>query len=197
MAEATDPSASPDDTGPSRRSNHFESPVTTDGVGTVRNGTAAPVGAVDGRTHRSDERAASPVVGKAMEAAIVVLYVGLVTAVLYGGVVPQYQAAAGAEVAERTLADAATDVEGAIPPEVTAAEASHEVDLPATIDGHAYRVTVDDGSLVLEHPSPAIDARIALVLPDRVVSVEGSWESGERAVVRVRTTEEGLEVRLE
>lgn len=161
----------------------------------------------------SDERAVTPVVSKAMEAAIVVLYVGLVTAVLYGGVVPEYRATAGEEIAERTVADAATDVERAVPPPATAAEVNVAVELPSTIAGQAYRIRADEGedgsqgangkrvedgaTLVLEHPSRSISTTVPLVLPDRVVSVSGSWASGGEATVRVATTDDGLEVRLE
>lgn len=155
----------------------------------------------------SDERAVTPVVSKAMEAAIVVLYVGLVTAVLYGGVIPEYRVTAGEEVAERAVADAATDIERAVPPPVTTAQVKVSVELPSTIAGQAYSVRADEGgngtgfeggaTLALEHPSPSISATVPLVLPDRVVSVSGTWESGEAATVRVVTTDDGQEVRLE
>lgn len=145
----------------------------------------------------ADARGAVPVVSKALEAALVVLYIGLVTAALYGGVVPEYRAAAGGEVAERTVAGAAADVESAVPPGAVAADVRAEVELPATIAGAAYRVRADGDRLVLEHPDPAVGASAPLVLPDRVASVEGTWESGGTAHVRVRTTAEGLEVRLE
>ncbi len=146
------------------------------------------------------DRGMSPVVGKAMEATVVVLYVGLVAAALYGGAVAEYRGAAGAEVAERALADAATDVEAAVPPTARAASARVTVDLPATIAGSAYRVraTNDGGDrvLVLEHPDPAVSTTTPLVLPDRVVRVTGEWESGGTAEVRVESTDGGLEVRL-
>jgi len=98
----------------------------------------------------ADSRGASPVVGKAMEATLVVFYIGLVTTALYGGAVPEYRAAAGAEVAERTLANAATSVESAVPPNATAATVHLEVDPPATIVGERYRIRPDGTDLVLE-----------------------------------------------
>ena len=143
------------------------------------------------------DRAMTPVVGKAMEATLVVLYVGLVTAALYGGAVPEYRSSAGAEVAERALADAATDVERAVPPETRAATARVEVDLPPTIAGSAYRVRVDSGQLRLDHPDPGVAATAPLVLPARVDDVSGTWESGEETSVRVESTDGGLEVHLE
>lgn len=139
----------------------------------------------------------SPVVGKAMEATLVVLYIGLVTTVLYGGVVPEYRSTAGDQIADRTLADAATDIEATVPPATLHAEAETEVDLPPTIAGTAYRLTVRGDHLVIQHPDPKIDQSVPLVLPDRVVSVSGTWESGDTATVRVETTNDGLEVRLE
>lgn len=144
-----------------------------------------------------DGRAMSPAVGKAIEVTIVVLYVGLVGAVVYGGAVPAYQTAAGEEVAERTLADAATDIESAVPPEARDAEVSVDVELPGAIDGAAYRIAVIDRRLVLEHPNPAIATEVELVLSERVVEISGTWESGEKANVRVTTTDTGVEVYLE
>lgn len=52
------------------------------------------------------DRAVSPVVGKALEAALVVLFIGLVTTSLYGSVLPSYRTTAGDGVGERTLASA-------------------------------------------------------------------------------------------
>lgn len=143
------------------------------------------------------ERATSPVVGKAMEATIVVLYVGLVTSTLYAGVVPEYRTEAGTEVAERTASSAALDVERSIPPETTRAEVGVDVDLPATIAGEEYRIYADGDRLVLEHPDPAVATEVPLVLPDRVVAVTGTWHSGDSTRVRVVTVEAGLEVSLE
>jgi hypothetical protein len=145
---------------------------------------------------RIADRAISPVIGKSMEATLVVLYIGLVTTALYGGAVPEYRAEAGSEVAERTIADAATDIEAAVPPEAVGATVTREIELPATIAGEAYRVHADGDRLVIDHPNPTIDETVPLVLPERVVSVSGTWQSGEDAQVVVTTTDGGLEVRL-
>ncbi|WP_254838427.1 DUF7266 family protein [Natronomonas marina] len=145
---------------------------------------------------RTSTRATSPVVGKAMEATLVVLYLGLVTTALYGGAVDGYRGAAGAEVADRTLADLSTDVERAIPPATTAATVRIETELPPTIAGTAYRVRAGPDELVLEHPDPRVATTAPLVLPDRVVAVSGTWESGDEATLRVESVEDGLEVRL-
>ncbi|CAI48168.1 uncharacterized protein NP_0154A [Natronomonas pharaonis DSM 2160] len=144
----------------------------------------------------ADRRAMSPVVGKAMEATLVVLYLGIVTAALYGGAVPEYRAAAGTELAERAAADAATDIERSIPPDVAAAETRTVVELPPTIAGEAYRVEADGDRLAVDHPNPGIEASVPLSLPDRVVAVDGTWNSGDRTVAVVTTTEDGLEVQL-
>ena len=143
------------------------------------------------------DRAMTPVVGKAMEATLVVLYVGLVTAALYGGAVPEYRSSAGAEVAERTLADAATDIERAVPPDARSATVRVRVDLPPTIAGRAYRVRAEENELHLDHPDPQVATTAPLVLPDRVDDVSGTWESGEETSVRVESTDGGLEVHLE
>lgn len=142
------------------------------------------------------DRAMSPVVSKAMEATIVVLYIGLVTTTLYAGVVPEYRTTAGSEVAERTVADVATDVERAIPPESTRATVDVTVSAPSTIAGDDYRIRAEADRLVLEHPDPAVSTSIPLVLPNRVVNVSGSWQGADRTRVHARTVDDGLEVQI-
>lgn len=146
-------------------------------------------------------RAVSPVVGKALEAALVVLYLGLVTTTLYGGVVPDYRAAAGAEVGERTLSAAANEVERAVPPAARSVTVEVHVDLTRTIAGDRYAVRVEraDGgvvALVLDHADPAVGGRARLSLPAHVVSVRGAWESTADPVLRVRSVAGGVEVVL-
>lgn len=132
-----------------------------------------------------DNRAATPAVGKALEAGVVVLYIGLLTATLYGGAVPEYRSAAGDAVGDRALATAAERVQQSVPPAARSVAARTRVDLPDTIRGDPYRVRADGRALVLDHPHPAVDGRAPLALPDRVVRVEGEWTSTERTVVRV------------
>jgi len=145
----------------------------------------------------SDTRAVSPVVGKALEASIVVLYVGVLTATLYGGVVPEYRTAAGAEVGERVLAQSAERVQQAVPTDASAVRIRAEVSLPRTLRGDAYSIRTEDQALVLDHPEERVGGRAALALPETVASVEGEWSSREPAIVAVRSSEEGLAVRLE
>lgn len=148
------------------------------------------------RRLRNDGRGLTPAVGKALEVGVVVLFVGVMTTALYGGVVPDYRDAVGEEVAERTVAAAAERVENAVPPAARQARVVHRVDLPVSIQGAGYRVVATDRALVVEHPSPAVSARTRLVLPDRVEAVSGSWESGEEAVVLVTGDADGVEIRL-
>lgn len=143
-----------------------------------------------------DHRGLTPAVGKALEVGVVVLFVGVMSTALYGGVVPDYRGDVGDEVAERTVAAAAERVENAVPPAARHARVVHRVDLPVSIRGAGYRVVATGGSLVVEHPSPEIDARTRLALPARVASVSGAWESGEEAVVLVTGDADGLRIRL-
>jgi hypothetical protein len=152
---------------------------------------------VDATGVRSDTRAVSPVVGKAMEASIVVLYVGVLTATLYGGVVPEYRTAAGAEVGERVLAQSAERVQQAVPTAARRVEVRMEVTLPRTIREEAYSIRVEDRALVLDHPDERVGGRVRLALPETVESVAGEWSSRDGAVVTVGNGEDGLEVRLE
>jgi len=134
----------------------------------------------------TDERGLVPVVGKGLEAMIVLLYVASLVATLHGGVLPEYRTTAAAEVSDRTLATAADRIEASVPPRASAVDVTRTVALPDTIDRAAYRVRAVDGALVLDHPDPALSRRVPLALPERVVAVEGTWTSDDRTVVRVR-----------
>jgi hypothetical protein len=142
------------------------------------------------------DRATSPVVGKALEAGLVVLFVGLLTAALFGNVVPAYRTAAGAEFAERTVAGAADRIEASVPPAARDATVRRRVSLPGTIAGAAYRLGIDGRRLVVDHPDPGIEASARLALPDRVRTVRGGWESGGDPTVVVRSGDAGLVVVL-
>lgn len=142
-----------------------------------------------------DNRAVTPVVGKVLEVGIVVLYIALLTTALYGTIVPGYRAAAGEQVAERTLATATERVQQAVPPEARAVDVRVRVDLPDTIAGDRYRIRADGRALVLDHPG-GLGGRARLAVPDSVVRVEGTWHSDETAFVRVVSVENGLAVEL-
>lgn len=147
-----------------------------------------------------DERAVVPSVAKALEAAVVVALVALLTATLFGGVVPGYRSAAGAEVGDRVLATAGQGVEAAVPPGGVAVDARHRVSLPRSVRGEGYVLRADAGteSLVLDHPHPAVGGRARLALPDRVATVRGEYDSASGAplVVAVRDGPGGLVVTL-
>jgi hypothetical protein len=143
------------------------------------------------------DRGVSPVVGKALEASIVVLYVSLLGATLYGGLVPEYRTAAGAEVGERVLSQSAQRVQQAVPPTARAVGVRTGVSLPATIRGRGYAIRAENRTLVLDHPREGVGGRARLALPATVESVTGNWSSGEPAVVAVRGDGEGLTVELE
>lgn len=150
-----------------------------------------------GEVTLGDDRAVSPVVGKTLELGIVVLFVGLLTTTLYGGIVPDYRTTAGAEVADRTLVTAAERIEASVPPNATAVHSERRIDLPSTIRGEQYELRPSNGTLALEHPRPEVSARIPLALPDTVVAVKGTWQSGGTLLVVVNETERGLVVELE
>lgn len=143
-----------------------------------------------------DDRAATPAVGKALEAGLVVLYVGLLTTTLFGGYVPDYRSAAGDELADRTLATASHQVRAAVPPAARAAQVHARVDLPDTIKGSSYRIRADGRSLVLDHPDPGVGGRTQLALPDRVDDLGGTWHSQQPAAVQVGGTGGDLSVHL-
>jgi hypothetical protein len=116
---------------------------------------------------------------------------------MYGGLVPDYRTAAGAEVGERVVAESAQRVQQAVPAHARAVEVRTSVSLPETIRGQAYSLRVENRTLVLDHPRDDIGSQARLALPETVSSVEGNWSSEASAVVSVRDTADGLAVRLE
>lgn len=144
-----------------------------------------------------DNRGVTPVVGKGLEIAVVLVYVGLVAGVMYGNVVPTARDAGASAVADRTLVEAAGAIDDAIPQTGASVTVDHRVELPDRIDGQRYRIQWTGGALVLEHPDPAVRSRLPVALPDRVVAVRGSWNGSGTAVVRVRSTPAGVVVILE
>lgn len=142
------------------------------------------------------DRAVTGPVGKALELALVVLFVALLSTTLFGGTVPEYRAVAGEEVGQRALALGAERIAQAVPPTgAVGATATRQVALPRTVAGRVYRVTVENRSLVLDHPNPDIEGRTRLALPPDA-TVSGGWTSRGDPVVQVRTTPDGLAVRL-
>ncbi len=149
-----------------------------------------------GRRRGGDGRAVVPVVGKALEAAVLVLLVALLSTALFGGALPAYRTAAGAELADRTLAEAGAGVERAVP-EVRprGLDRTIRVDLPETVRGRAYAVRATGRALVLEHPAGPIGGRLRPALPEGI-RVTGRWRSTEPTAVRVTVDREGLRVAL-
>lgn len=144
------------------------------------------------------DRGATPVVGKALEVAVVVLLAALLATALFGGVVPTYRSAAGAELADRTLARSAAAVERAAPADPGAYvvyERTERVDIPDRIRGADYAVAADGERLRLDHPRAGVGGALALALPNRT-RVEGSWRSDEPTRLRVRAAASGVTVRL-
>jgi hypothetical protein len=144
-----------------------------------------------------DNRGLSTVVEKLLSLSIVVLYISLLTTVLYGGAVPSYRGAVGAELGERTLSEATARVEQTVPPAARSVDATRRVDLPGTIEGTTYRIRADNGTLVLDHPHPDVGGRARPILPSRVTAIEGEWTSGGPLVVSVTGNRTNMTVSLE
>lgn len=132
-----------------------------------------------------DNRGVSPVVGKLLASGLAVLYIASIAGLFVGGIVPDYRAATGEELGERVLATAAGHVEQAQPATNGTADVRVEASLPATLRDRQYRLTLDNGTLLLDHPDDALDARTRLTLPPNVTTANSTWHSGDRLVVRV------------
>jgi hypothetical protein len=141
-----------------------------------------------------DDRAAAPVVGKALEVGILVVFVGVVSAALFGSVVPTYQTAAGAEVGDRVLVAVTGQVDTVASTPDTVTERRVRVSMPRTIRGTAYvvRTTTVRGhaALELDHPHARIGGSIPLSVPGEVV-VTGRLRSTDEPTVVVSRAEGG------
>lgn len=144
-----------------------------------------------------DNRGLSTVVEKLLSLSVVILYITLLTTVLYGGSIPAYRGAVGAQLGERALAEATAEVERAVPPRGRVVAAHRRVDIPATIDGAGYRIRANGTHLRLRHPDDEIGGHARPILPDRVETVTGAWGSGAETVVNVTGSRGNLTVRLE
>jgi len=141
-----------------------------------------------------DGRAVTPVVGKALEAGLVVLFVSVTAAGLYGGVVPEYRNAAAGELGDRALAAAAGEVE-ANALAGAAGRVRADVRLPERIAGQTYRIEAAERALVLDHPDPSVGGRVGLALPP-AVTVRGAWASDGPTVLTLERTPNGTVLRL-
>lgn len=145
---------------------------------------------------RPESRALAPTIGKTLEIGIGVLLVALLTTAFYGSVIPDARTAAGAELGERALADAARATDHAVPPAGSLGTMSVRIDLPPTIRGATYRIEARGTQLALEHPHPGIGHTIPLPLPANVLAVEGSWESTDPFVVETTASRSGARITI-
>lgn len=143
-----------------------------------------------------DNRGVTPVVEKLLMIGIVVLFIGAVTAVLFGSAVPGYRDAAGMELGERVLASGAEQIESSIPPNGSIAAGETTVDVPETIRGEAYELRIVGRELVLDHPRPAVGGRIRLSLPAHVESLSGTLQSRGARSVRIDDVSTGVVIEL-
>ncbi|WP_223302110.1 hypothetical protein [Haladaptatus sp. R4] len=143
-----------------------------------------------------DDRAVSPVIGKALEAGLVVLYIGLLTTTLYSGAVPKYRAAVGHEVGDRVLSKTAERVQQSVPADGTNVDVRMRVSLPETIHGHEYVIRANGRTLTLHRSDDGSNSSVRLSLPSRVATVRGHWSSYDPAIIAVHGGPDGLIVEL-
>ncbi|MEF8779972.1 MAG: hypothetical protein V5A46_04780 [Haloferacaceae archaeon] len=140
------------------------------------------------------ERGTTAVVGKTLEAAIVILFLGVLASTLHAGVAPTYERATGDDVADRVVVTASEEIECAVPPDRTGAgvrrfgfERERRVDLPPRIGSRSYRIEAAGEQLRLVHPDLGDNATTRLAVPSRVAAVTGTWRSGRETFVVVES----------
>lgn len=144
-----------------------------------------------------DDRALSPVVEKSLAAGITLVYITGMLGLLLGGIVPGFQAGAGEQLGERTAATAAGHIEDTATAPDGHVDVSRTVDLPETIDATGYWLTIENDTLVLDHPDSTYDVEIPLALPAGTTGIESRWESGGELRIRVSGPTSNRTVALE
>lgn len=134
---------------------------------------------------RRDTRGTTPVVGKTLAIGIVLLYIGGMTTLLYGSVLPGYQAATGEELADRSLAAAAGEIEQSVPEARGEVNRTRRVRLPDRIREERYRLELSGERLRLAHPDRETTSATSLSLPPGTVVRESTWQSGAKLEIRV------------
>lgn len=136
------------------------------------------------------DRGLSPVIGKALELAIGLALIAVVTTVMLSTVIPAHTEALGeptAAVALDGLAEVIERTGWAAPSTVGSRRIT--VELPATVAGYGYRIEAQGGGLRMHHPTAALALRRPLALPRGCV-VEGDVTGGPVAVAVTRTSTE-------
>jgi hypothetical protein len=134
----------------------------------------------------TDSRALSPVIEKTLSAALALLFVGGMTGLLLGGVVPGYQSMANEELSERTLATAAGHLEDAPPETDGRVNSTTTVSLPSTIADTGYWLVLQNDSLLLEHPDSNLEREVTLAVGENITLEASRWSSGSRLSIHVR-----------
>lgn len=143
-----------------------------------------------------DDRGLTPVVSEALVIGLVLLYIGLLTALLYGSVIPAYQTTSGAEVGDRVLTTVTERVEQDVTPSYRL-DARSRIELPSTINDRAYSIRAINRTLVLEHPHPKIGGRTRPAQPESVSAIDGSWRSHTPLIIRTVGNETGYRITIE
>lgn len=141
-----------------------------------------------------DNRGLTPVVGKALAIGIVLLYIGVLTTVLYGSVIPEYRTATADDLGDRVLTTAAERVQQSVPPPTRHMNARFSVELPATIRDRTYSLRISNRSLVLDHPHSTVGGRVPLALPRTVSKIEGTWHSHDPLIIRIEGGDSGYSI---
>lgn len=129
-----------------------------------------------------DNRGVSPVVEKTIAIGLVALFTGGLLTTLLGGAVPDYRSSVGQEVGDRVLATAASEIERTVPTTESAVSIRRERRVPGTISGAGYRLRLNNRTLVLQHPDPAIGGSTRVAVPPDVTVRDGNWSGGDFVV---------------
>lgn len=132
----------------------------------------------------------SAVVSKLLEMLVALLYISVIAMLLFGMVVPAYQSAAADELAERILAESATEIQ-----EISAAadQDRRTIQLPQTINGEPYRIEATSQELKLYHPS--FQYTQPVVVTQENTTLNGTWQSNESVTMIIEYEQRAISIK--
>ncbi|WP_330631335.1 DUF7266 family protein [Halocatena halophila] len=132
-------------------------------------------------------------VSEALAIIILLGVMGILSALLYGDIVPSAETTATIEESDRVLDRIARRV-GDTPHTMGQVRAKIILSIPETIQGDRYRIYGENRSVVLSHPSLAIDRQRSL--PHFVTSSTGSWHGNGPLVIHIAGNRDGIAIEI-
>ncbi len=140
-----------------------------------------------------NNRGLTSVIGEALAIIILLGVLGILSALLYGDIVPNAESTATIEESDRIL-DRIERRVGDIPHSMGQVRAEFVLSIPETIQGDRYRIYGANRSVALSHPSLAVDRQRQL--PHFITSSTGSWHGDGPLVIHIAGNRDGIAIEI-